>query len=82
MIARPQFFPHRKNKDGSFDSFCLKCFATVARATLESELGDHERAHVCDDMFAAKRSFLQQESHRSISARRKGKKIKLQSLSS
>ena len=68
MIARPQFFPHRKNKDGSFDSFCLKCFATVARAKLESELGDHERAHVCNDMFSVKRGRFGRSSSNSHTA--------------
>lgn len=53
MTERLPFFPHRKNKDGSFDSICLKCLATVARANLESELEQHDQAHVCDEMFSA-----------------------------
>jgi hypothetical protein len=36
------FFPHRRNKDGSFTSICLKCFATVASHMTEEELKDQD----------------------------------------
>jgi hypothetical protein len=56
MTQRPPFFPHRKNKDGTFDSICLKCLATVVRTKSESELEQHDKRHVCeDDMFSAKK---------------------------
>jgi hypothetical protein len=41
-------FPHRHNSDGSYDSICTRCFATVATAQNESELAFHESAHVCE----------------------------------
>jgi hypothetical protein len=41
------FFPHRRNKDGSFTSICLKCFATVASHMTEEELKDQDKNHVC-----------------------------------
>jgi hypothetical protein len=41
------FFPHRRNKDGSFNSICLKCFATVASHMTEEELKDQDKNHVC-----------------------------------
>ena len=41
------FFPHRRNKDGSFDSICLSCLATVARTNTEAELAEHDRSHIC-----------------------------------
>jgi len=41
------FFPHRRNKDGSFNSICLKCFATVASHMTEEELKDQDSNHVC-----------------------------------
>jgi len=41
-------FPHRHNSDGSFDSICAKCFATVANSKLEGELEEPEKQHVCD----------------------------------
>ena len=55
MLVKPPFFPHRRNKDESFDSICLKCFATVARANSESELEQYDKLHVCDPMSSAKR---------------------------
>jgi len=33
-----RFFPHKLNKDRSYDSICLNCLATVARTTTEAEL--------------------------------------------
>lgn len=41
-------FPHRSNFDGTFDSICIECFATVATDFDESKLAAHESAHVCN----------------------------------
>ena len=41
------FYPHRHNKDGSFDSICLSCFATIATANTEAELAEYDKSHVC-----------------------------------
>jgi hypothetical protein len=41
-------FPHRKNWDGTYDSICTACTATVATSHNEAELRAYERAHVCD----------------------------------
>jgi hypothetical protein len=49
--TRPHF-PHRQNRDGSFDSICTICFATVATVIGESELARHEEAHICDPFWA------------------------------
>jgi hypothetical protein len=35
---RTDFYPHRRNNDGSFDSICLNCFVTLANARTEPEL--------------------------------------------
>jgi hypothetical protein len=40
-------FCHRLKDDGTFDSICMKCFATVANADLEGALLRSEYAHVC-----------------------------------
>jgi len=40
-------FAHRANKDGSFDSICLKCYATVGTAYDESDLDAMEAVHHC-----------------------------------
>lgn len=45
-LDRPAY-PHRRNPDGSFDSICPECFATIARAQSEVELVWHERNHRC-----------------------------------
>jgi hypothetical protein len=40
-------FAHRLNKDGTADSICLFCYATVASLTDESELSGAEAIHTC-----------------------------------
>ena len=42
-----RFFPHRRNKDGTFNSICLNCFATVASNMTEEELKEQDKEHVC-----------------------------------
>jgi hypothetical protein len=41
------FFPHRRNTDGSYDSICLNCFATIANAKSEVELTEYDNHHIC-----------------------------------
>jgi hypothetical protein len=43
-----QKFPHRHNLDGSYDSICIACLATVATVRCEEQLPRVESAHVCD----------------------------------
>ncbi len=40
-------FPHRRNRDGTFDSICSQCFSTVATEGTEAELKKAEEDHVC-----------------------------------
>jgi hypothetical protein len=44
---RDDWFPHRKNVDGTFDSICPHCFATIAHAQRETDLEQVEREHSC-----------------------------------
>jgi hypothetical protein len=44
-------YAHRPNKDGSYDSICAACFATVATVRDECELAQHERTHVCNPFW-------------------------------
>ncbi len=44
-------FPHRHNKDGSHDSICISCYATVASVRNEAELAQYEQDHVCNMAF-------------------------------
>jgi hypothetical protein len=41
------FFPHKLNSDGSYQSICLTCFATVGIATKAEDLDELDRNHVC-----------------------------------
>lgn len=47
--AKPDF-PHRHNKDGSYDSICTVCLATVASLQAEEDLARFEATHVCNPM--------------------------------
>jgi hypothetical protein len=49
------FFPHRRNKDGSFDSICLKCFATIASHMTQDELKEFDQTHVCANSLLSQR---------------------------
>jgi hypothetical protein len=40
-------FPRRRNKDGSIDSICPKCFRTIASRTAEDHLVEEEKRHSC-----------------------------------
>lgn len=40
-------FKHRSNRDGSFDSICLRCFYTVDTADNEASLSPLETTHDC-----------------------------------
>lgn len=42
-----EFF-HRENRDGTFDSVCGECFATVASEKNEHDLKRAEEDHACD----------------------------------
>ena len=41
-------FSHRRNKDGTIDSICTRCYVTVGTALNESELPKIEHSHTCD----------------------------------
>ena len=48
MNDQETLFPHRLNEEGSYDSICRACFATVVRGKAKGELAAYEEAHVCD----------------------------------
>ena len=56
--TRIPFYPHRQNRDGSFDSICLKCFATVAHANDVTKLNSYAKNHICHESFLADRGEL------------------------
>ena len=60
---RPKFV-HRSNRNGTTDSICRDCFATVATATWEAELERKESMHVCDTWTVERfKTVVRQEAH-------------------
>jgi len=57
VVPLPPSFPHRRNRDGSFDSICLKCLLTIATARTEVELARYEKYHVCNPSILSQRAF-------------------------
>jgi hypothetical protein len=53
-------FAHRRNRYGSHDSICTKCYATAASAGSEELLSSSESAHVCDPtaLYHATEGFI------------------------
>ncbi len=41
----------------SFDSICLNCFQTLAKARTESELLEYDKRHICKPTTASQRAF-------------------------
>jgi hypothetical protein len=58
MSVKSTLYPHRRNDDGSYDSICTSCYATVASSWSEGELAEHEGAHTCDSALLAERGAL------------------------
>ncbi len=51
--TRNTVFPHRCNDDGSFDSICRICCATVAQVSDETALAEYEKKHSCEQAYLA-----------------------------
>jgi hypothetical protein len=49
MHGQSPRFPHRHNPNGSYDSICRICFATVGTDMTEEELVEAEFRHTCDE---------------------------------
>jgi hypothetical protein len=52
----PPRFTHRPKADGTTDSICLVCLATISSQATETALAEHEAEHVCKFSFPARRS--------------------------
>lgn len=52
------FFPHRLNQDGSYDSICLQCLATVANAKTSQELDAYDIDHRCRESYSWGKKLL------------------------
>jgi hypothetical protein len=51
-------FAHRKNLDGTIDTICRQCIATVATVNDESELLRHEQQHICNPVQVERFSII------------------------
>jgi hypothetical protein len=40
-------YRHRQLSDGTWDSICLRCYATVANTNEEERLARYEQMHLC-----------------------------------
>jgi hypothetical protein len=57
VLTLPIVFPHRRNRDGSFDSICLKCLLTISTTRNEADLAKREELHVCNPSVLSQRAF-------------------------
>jgi hypothetical protein len=57
MAITLRTFPHRLNRDGSFDSICLKCFLTIANTVIETELKARKNMHTDPALLCERRLF-------------------------
>ena len=57
LNVRIAYSPHRRNRDGSYDSICLTCFATIAAGKSEAELWRYDKMHVCVPATLSQRKF-------------------------
>jgi hypothetical protein len=70
-LAKPSrpVFPHRHNSDGSVDSICGVCFATLASEKEEANLEEAEAAHVCGGFKLGRLLHPAEQSEKALSAR-------------
>jgi hypothetical protein len=48
-------FSHRRNRDGSYATFCRTCLLTVGSGKTEGELAETETLHRCDEALLKRR---------------------------
>jgi hypothetical protein len=53
-LVHPSYL-HKNNRDGTYDSICLRCFRTVGSANNVVGLVPAETYHVCDAIVVARR---------------------------
>jgi len=60
-MTKSRIYPHRQNKDGSYESICMTCFLTISHANTETELKGQEEAHLCLPSLVSKRADYKRE---------------------
>lgn len=53
------YFAHKSNRDGTWNSICSRCFMTVATTHDESLLFEKEKAHRCAGFDLARMFYSQ-----------------------
>lgn len=74
-------FRHRENLDGTWDSICMRCYATAAHSHEQRTLGSVELRHHCDErswLYKEPAGFptlrpVHQSAHRSLLVMRGGR---------
>ena len=56
-------FPHRMNKNGTIDSICPHCYATIGTSTWEADLDRIEAAHRCEP---SRRSYFDEHRRKPV----------------
>jgi hypothetical protein len=59
-------YQHRANRDLTYDSICLLCFATVATVSDTQLLEGPEINHICNESFLADRGEIQKRLPRQL----------------
>ena len=58
VFTLPPFFPHRRNRDGSFAPFPSMCLLTIANARIEADLAAHDKDHVCTPSILSQQALI------------------------
>jgi hypothetical protein len=56
MDTLGKFF-HRTMPDSTLESFCMKCFQTIARGKNEDEIMEIEKVHSCTSLWEVHRRW-------------------------
>ncbi len=51
QTSSPVTFRHRRNRDGTCESICKRCYLTVETALREKDLAGAERSHDCAELL-------------------------------
>jgi hypothetical protein len=58
MAAPLLLYSHRHNANGSYDSICLVCFATIATTQTKPEFAVYDEKHVCNQFLLSERRLF------------------------
>jgi len=53
MPRNPEHYSHRRNTDETYDSICMRCFATISTQKTKALLARAEEEHLCHPLQRA-----------------------------